>query len=36
MLSPQAQTSVAAGFRNAPYDVLDRIEAGALAKSKPR
>ena len=36
MLFGPTQTSVATGFRKPAYDVLDRIEAGAPAKSKSR
>jgi para-nitrobenzyl esterase len=36
MLFGQAKTEVRAGFRKGAYDILDRIEAGALAKSNSR
>jgi carboxylesterase type B len=36
MLFGPSQAVVEAGFRNAAYNVFDRIETDALAKSKPR
>jgi hypothetical protein len=36
MLFDQSHTVVKTSFRKAAYDILDRIEAGALAKSKSR